>query len=135
MKGQAVAIALVIVSGVSTYVMSVSILDSLRRTQDAYYRDYRFADVFASLKRAPEALRGRILEMPGVDAVETRVAASASLDIPDFPDPVRGKLLSVPDEGAPLLNRLYLRRGRMVDPRREGEVVVSEPFARAHRFG
>jgi putative ABC transport system permease protein len=134
LKGQAVAIALVIVSGVSTFVMSVSTLDSLRRTQNAYYRDYRFADVFASLKRAPESVRGRILEMPGVDAVETRVAASASLDIPGFPDPVRGKLLSVPDAGAPLLNRLYLRKGRMVDPRREGEVVVSEPFAKAHRF-
>ena len=134
LKGQAIAIAMVIVSGVATVVMSVSTLDSLRRTQEAYYRDYRFADVFASLKRAPEALRSRILEIPGVDAVETRVVAAASLDLPDFPDPVRALLVSVPEEGIPLLNRVFLRKGRMVDPRRDDEVMVSEPFAEAHRF-
>jgi putative ABC transport system permease protein len=134
LKGPAIAIAMVIVSGVATFVMSVSTLDSLRRTQEIYYRDYRFADVFASLKRAPEALRSRILEIPGVDAVETRVVAAASLDIPDFPDPVRAQLVSVPEEGIPRLNRVFLRKGRMLDPRRDGEVMVSEPFAEAHRF-
>ena len=134
LKGQAIAIAMVIVSGVATLVMSVSTLDSLRRTQETYYRDYRFADVFASLKRAPEALRSRILEIPGVDAVETRVVAAASLDIPDFQDPVRAQLVSVPEEGSPLLNNVFIRRGRMVDPRRDGEVVANEPFAEAHEF-
>jgi putative ABC transport system permease protein len=134
LKGQAIAIAMVIVSGVATFVMSVSTLDSLRRTQETYYRDYRFAEVFVSLKRAPEALRTRIGEIPGVDAVETRVVASASLDIPDFPDPVRAQLVSIPEEGTPLLNRVFLRKGRMVEPRRDDEVVVSEPFADAHRF-
>ncbi len=134
LKGQAAAIAMVIVSGVATFVMSVSTLDSLRRTQEVYYRDYRFADVFASLKRAPETLRGRIEAMPGVDAVETRVTAAASLEIRDFPDPVRAELVSIPSEGSPRLNRIFLRKGRMVDPSRDDEVVVSEPFAEAHRF-
>lgn len=134
LKGQAIAIAMVIVSGVATFVMSVSTLDSLRRTQEVYYREYRFADVFVSLKRAPEEVRSRIREIPGVDLVETRVEAAANLDLPDFPDPVRARLVSVPDDGNPLLNRLFLRKGRMVDPRRDDEVVVSEPFAKAHRF-
>jgi putative ABC transport system permease protein len=134
LKGQAIAIAMVIVSGVATFVMSVSTLDSLRRTQEAYYRDNRFADVFVSLKRAPEELRSRIRDIPGVELVETRVVDAAKLDIPDFPDPVRAQLVSVPDDGPALLNRVYLRKGRMVDPRREDEVVVSEPFAAAHRF-
>jgi putative ABC transport system permease protein len=133
-KGQAIAIAMVIVSGVATFVMSVSTLDSLRRTQETYYRDNRFAEVFVSLKRAPEALASRIGEIPGVDVVETRVVASASLDIPDFSDPVRAQLVSVPGEGPPPLNRVFIRKGRMVDHRRDDEVVVSEPFADAHRF-
>ncbi len=134
MKGQAIAIALVIVSGVATFVMSVSTLDSLKRTQQTYYRDYRFADVFVSLKRAPEELRSRMREIPGVETVETRVVASANLSIPGFAEPARAQIYSVPDEGEPSLNRLYLRKGRMVDPRRNGEVVVSEPFAKAHGF-
>jgi putative ABC transport system permease protein len=134
LRGQAIAIAMVIVSGVGTFVMSVSTLDSLRRTQETYYRDYRFADAFVSLKRAPEEIGSRIREIPGVEILETRVVAAATLDIPDFPDPVRALLVSVPDDGRPLLNRLYLRKGRMIDPRRDDEVVVSEPFANAHRF-
>ncbi len=134
MKSQAVAIALVIVSGVATFLMSVSTLDSLRLTQATYYRDYRFADVFASLTRAPEGLAQRVREIPGVDQVETRVVASANLDIPGFADPVRGQLTSIPAEGGGGLNRLYLRKGRTVDPERDDEVIVSEPFAEAHGF-
>ncbi len=134
MKSQAAAIAMVIVSGVATYIMSVSTLDSLRLTQSTYYRDYRFAEVFASLTRAPETLSRRIQEIPGVERLETRVVASANLDIPGFPDPVRGMLTSISDDRNEGLNRLYLRKGRMIDPGRDDEVIVSEPFAAAHGF-
>ena len=134
MRGQAFAIALVIVSGVSTYVMLISVMDSLNITRDKFYKDYGFAEVFASLKRAPEILKNRIDEIPGVDQIETRVAANVKLDIKGFPEPVTARLVSVPDVGSPLLNRLYIRRGRMVDPWKDNEVVVSEAFAEAHRF-
>lgn len=126
------AIALVIASGIATYVMSLSTLDSLLLTRNTYYRDYRFAEVFASLKRAPESLAARIGEIPGVARVETRVVASVSLDVAGFADPVSGLLISVPDFGEPLLNRLYLRQGRMVRPERDDEALVHEVFAEAH---
>jgi putative ABC transport system permease protein len=132
MKGQAIAIAVVIVGGVSTFVMSLSTLDSLRLTKAAYYQDYRFADVFASLKRAPESLRNRIREVPGVEQVETRVVADARLEVEGYQNPVTGKLVSVPDVGEPLLNRLYLRQGRYPESGRDDEVLVSEAFIEAH---
>ncbi|MEE8185930.1 MAG: ABC transporter permease, partial [Thermodesulfobacteriota bacterium] len=132
MKGQALAIALVITSGVATYIMSLSTLDSLRLTRSSYYRDYRFAELFASLKRAPESLKWRIEEIPGVERVETRVTAVANIEIEGFPDPVTGRLVSIPDSGEPILNRLYLRKGRLIDPGRDDEVIVSEAFSLAH---
>jgi putative ABC transport system permease protein len=134
MRGQAFAIALVIASGVSSYVMLISVMDSLNITKDKFYKDYGFAEVFASLKRAPEALRNRIHEIPGVDQVETRVVADIKLDIKGFPEPVTARLVSVPDIGSPLLNMLYIGEGRMVEPWKDNEVVVSEAFAEAHRF-
>jgi putative ABC transport system permease protein len=121
MKGQALAIA-----------MSLSTLDSLRLTKAAYYQDYRFADVFASLKRAPESLRKRILEVPGVEQSETRVIADARLEVEGYQNPVTGKLVSIPDVGEPLLNRLYLRQGRYPESGRDDEVLVSEAFIKAH---
>lgn len=134
MRGQVLAIALVIVSGVSTFVMFLSTMDSLNRTRDSFYRDSGFADIFASLKRAPESLKERIRDIPGVNLVETRVAADVKLDIPGFSEPVSARLVSLPDYGKPLLNRLYLRAGRLPQPGRDNEVVVSEAFAEAHGF-
>ena len=78
MRTQALAIALVIVSGVGIFIMSLSTLDSLYETRERYYRDHRFADVFASLKRAPLSVLRRIGELPGVDKVESRVIAQLS---------------------------------------------------------
>lgn len=134
MKGQVLAICLVIASGVCTYVLLISTMQSLNQTRDRFYEDYGFAEVFASLKRAPESVRLRVSEIPGVNQVETRVAAEVKLDIKGFPEPVTAKLISVPDFSAPVLNRLFIRRGRPVDPDKDNEVVVSEAFADAHKF-
>lgn len=134
MKGQALAITLVIISGVATFVMLIGTMDSLTLTRDRFYRDYGFADVFLSLKRAPDSLRQRIEELRGISRAETRVVAEVKLDIPSFGEPVMARALSLPDVGTPVLNRLYLRRGRLVEAWSENEVVVSEPFAEAHRF-
>ncbi len=134
MKGQALAIALVIASGIATFIMSISTMQSLKLTQATFYRNYHFSEVFATMKRAPESLRFRIQEIPGVEIVETRVIAAVNIDIKDFPDPATGHLISVPDNGESLLNDLYLRQGRLVDPLRDDEVVIGEAFAEAHGF-
>jgi len=134
MKGQALAIVLVIVSGVSTFVMLRSTMSSLKLTRDKFYQDYSFAEVFASLKRAPENLKDRIASLPGVNQVETRVVADVKLNIEGFNEPVTAKLVSVPQNEKSLLNRIYIKKGRMVDPWKDNEVVVSEAFADAHRF-
>ena len=56
MKGQAIAIALVIASGMATFIMSISTMHSLKLTQATFYNEYRFAEVF-SQHRNPLALR------------------------------------------------------------------------------
>ncbi|MGA7799271.1 MAG: FtsX-like permease family protein [Gammaproteobacteria bacterium] len=134
LKGQALAIALVIASGVATFVMFLATLDSLQATRGDFYRNYRFAQVFAPLKRAPESLRRRIEAIPGVDHVDTRVVAPVTIDIPGFAEPVNGVITSVPDRGEPALNRLYIKSGRNVQAGRNDEVVVSEAFAAAQHL-
>ena len=79
MKGQAVAIALVMACGIATFVLSRSMLHSLELTQRTYYQRYNFADVFASLKRAPDSLRDRLAEVPGVGQVQTRIVVNVNL--------------------------------------------------------
>ena len=83
----------------------------LELTQDSYYSHYNFAEVFASLKRAPESLRDRLAEIPGVGRVQTRIVHNVNLSVPGFEEPASGKLISLPESGPPLLNQLYFRLG------------------------
>src|SRR5690606_30582150 len=132
MWGQALAIAFVIVSGVATFVAMTATMDSLQRTLDTYYADYRFADAFASVRRAPERLHERLRRVPGVGQVQTRVVAAVNLEVPGFDEPVTGQIVSIPENGQPVLNRLFLREGRLVRPGREEQVVLNEAFAEVH---
>ncbi len=134
MKGQAIAIMLVIAAGVGTFVMSLCAYASLSDGQESFYRDFRFAEIFASARRCPDSLIPRIKEIPGVAAVETRLVYNVLLDVPGMSEPATARLISVPDSGQLDLNKLYISRGRMIEPTNFGEVVVSEMFAEAHGF-
>jgi putative ABC transport system permease protein len=132
MKAQAATIALVIACGVAALVAALATFHSLRRSQEAFYVESNFADVFASLKRAPLALQPQLEAIPGVAAVELRVVHDVTLDVPGSAAPPVGRMISLPDRGPPLMNRLHLRAGRMPEGGRDDEAVVSEGFAKAH---
>ncbi len=133
-RGQALAIAMVVGSGVAVMVMSLSSLDSLKETAAAYYDRYRFGDVFAGVERAPQHMAKKISQIPGVQTVQTRISKFVTLSIDGFEEPVIGQIHSLPESGEPLLNRVALRQGRSVTPGSDDEVVVSENFAEAHQL-
>lgn len=130
--GQVIAIALVVTCGIASFVMSLSAYDSLKSTQTAYYNQYRFAEVFASLKRAPESLSDRIAEIPGVRQTQTRIVVDVIVDIPGKVQPATGRMISLPSQQNPMLNDIYIRRGRYIEAGRGDEVLISEAFAKAN---
>ncbi len=132
MKGQAAAIAAVVACGVALFVMSLATLISMQESQRAYYERYRFAEVFASLKRAPKLLQARLEQIPGVSRVQTRIVRPVNLNVEGMSEPATGRIISIPEFGEPKLNALHLRSGRYVEPWRENEVLVGESFADAH---
>jgi putative ABC transport system permease protein len=132
LRGQALAIALVIAGGVATLVMSQSTYQSLTATRALFYAQGALADLWAPLKRAPETLAPRLAAVPGVQTAQTRLLAFASLSVPGFGEPVRAEIASLPEHGGePLLNRVELRSGRLPDPSAGDEVVIGEAFAEA----
>ena len=132
LRGQVLAIALVIASGVAVLVMSLAAAQSLQSSVDAYYDRHRFADVFATVKRAPDSLDEHLARIAGVQQVETRIVELASLSITGFDEPVAATLVSVSKKQAGALNRLALRTGRLPAINRYHEAVVNEAFAEAH---
>ena len=134
LRGQLFTVGLIVACGIATYVTMRGAYESVARAQQDYYTRYRFADVFAQLKRAPNTLAGEIASLPGVGVVETRVVVEVNLDVPGLEEPAIGRLISIPEQSGPLLNSLYLRRGRSIEPGRHDEVLVSESFASANQL-
>ncbi len=132
LKGQVAAIAVVIAAGVMTLMIAVTSLDAIQLSMERFYNSHQFADLYANIIRAPEAISERLADIPGISRLETRVVAPVRLEVPDYPDPVRGQILSIPDGRQPGLNRLYLRAGSLPQSGRADQVVISEPFAAAH---
>jgi putative ABC transport system permease protein len=133
-KGQAVAISLVIAAGIAMYISYSSTFRSLDLTKEAYYDRYRFADVFASLKRAPLYLGERIAAIPGVARAETRVVVAVTLDLEEVAEPLIGQLISIPERQTAILNDIAIRSGRYIEGDHPDEVLVSEGFALANKL-
>lgn len=127
-----VAVATVMACGIAMFVALRSMHGWLRETQRHYYEAFQFADVFAGIRRAPAALARRLAAIPGVAAVRTRVVEDVTLDLPGLDEPGTGRLVAIPEQPGPMLNGLYLRRGRWISPGHPDEVLVSEAFARAN---
>jgi len=134
LKGQALAISLVIGAGVAMFIMYLSTFASLRHTQNTYYERYRFAHVFAGLTRAPLYLRDRVAGIPGVARVDARVVVDVTLDVPNLTEPASGRLIGIEIPPVAMLNDIFLRRGRHPSPGRSDEVIVSEAFALAREL-
>ncbi|WP_323786517.1 FtsX-like permease family protein [Thalassovita sp.] len=130
-KGQAAAIGLVIALGVMMLVMMTGLVNTLDETRRTYYDRYRLAEVFAPVTRAPERMVARLAALPGVAAVESRVAGAALIDMAKGELPVRARALSLPDFGTPRLNDIYLTAGRLPDQGHSDEIVLLEGFASA----
>ncbi len=135
MRGQVLTIALVVACAVAGFVGTLSTYASLDLARQTFYEQARFGHVFSSLKRAPNDLATRLAQIAGVADVQTTVVFDANLDLPGVQEPLVGRMVGVPPGGVRRLNRIVLRRGRMLDPAQPNEAIVSEAFAAARGLG
>ena len=131
MRLQVLTIAMLIAAGVAVFVMSVSNYLALVGAMDSHYRNERFADLFASVTRAPLAVVAKLRETDGVGTVVPRIAKAVRVTREDEKLPIAGRVISLPATGQPSLNRLYLVQGRWPDPLHPDEVIVNEAYAEA----
>lgn len=134
MWSQVLTIALVVGSGVTGFITSFSAYDALSWSRDLYYADARFADVFATLKRAPLSIEARLEAIPGAAHVETSLTQVVPITIPNVADPIIGRMIRLDAKVPQRLNKVHLRSGRMIASHQVGtsgliETLVSEGFA------
>ena len=132
LRGQVLAAALVAACGIAALVATRATYQSLLLAQADFYAANRFADVFARLKRAPESLVADIRRIDGVAQLRTRIVTEVTLDVPGLPEPAVGRLVSIPERQAPMLNDVQLVRGHYLAPGSTNQVLVSQAFADAN---
>jgi putative ABC transport system permease protein len=138
MWSQVLTIALVVASGVGSYVTALSAVDSLADARDAFYAQGHFADAFAAVRRAPRALADPLSAIPGVADVQLTVERVVRIDIPGVDDPMLGRLIGVDPRAPRRLNAVTVRSGAPLEAvgtgvRADGAIdaLVSASFAQA----
>jgi putative ABC transport system permease protein len=109
---QALTIALVVASGVAGFLMTLSAVDSLELARDRFYVQGRFADVFATVRRAPLSLGERLQALPGVAEVQLTVEHAVRVSLPGREEPVIGQFIGVDPRHPLRLNRVQLQAAR-----------------------
>ena len=134
MKGQVVAVSLVMACGLAMMIMTRSLILTLESTRDTYYQRNAMADVFASLEtRAARRGGPARRRCPAWPRWKPRVVVDVTLDLPGLAEPATGHIISLPEDGGPQkLNRLFLRSGRFPRTDERREVVLGESFANAN---
>jgi len=131
--GAMLLVAAIITVGTGEYIGMASAQRILSASQKNYYNRYRFADFWIDLKKAPLTAVEPIAELPGVAGIDTRVVFDVIIDLPDVIRPLQGRMISTPPEGCDrTINGLCIKRGSGFSDDRDEEIILSDPFAKAH---
>lgn len=141
MWSQALTIALVVASGIGGFITTLSAVESMAQARDLFYTQARFADVFASVKRAPLSLLDTLRTLPGLADVQATTEYIVRVSVPGTSDPVLGQLVGLDLHQQPShMNQIVVRSGLPLSasgPRHADgvlPVLVSEAFADGHHL-
>lgn len=130
-KGMLAAIVAIVAVGVGCLVGFQATYRNLAAARDDYYRRCRMADFWIDLKKAPVTAMATVAAVPGVSAARGRIAADVTVRLPGVEKPVSGRLLSLPEQRAGLINNVIVTSGTDFTSGRRNEVLVSKGFADA----
>jgi putative ABC transport system permease protein len=131
--GTLLSVVAIIAIGTGSFIGLGSAQRILEASQEAYYREYRFADFWVDVKKAPLSAVERIAEFPEIASLDARVVFDVILDVEGEVRPLTGRLISTPARRFDrTLNGICLIRGSGFSDDRNEEVILSEAFARAH---
>lgn len=131
LRGQLVAIILLVAAGSATFIMMRSMHASLIRSLASYYQSQNYPDLFVDVKQAPDQLLDDLQAAHGVRDVQLRVRQRISIDIPDLDETASAEVLSLPESHHDL-SSIYVTSGRIPDRDAPDQIVLYAPFAEAN---
>ncbi len=132
--GPVLTIALVIAIGIGGLTGFLGLYRDLNESRDRYYETYAYAHFQVSLRQAPLSALSELAGIPGIEALEPRIRRRASLRLPGVDRRLAVRLVSLPEYGEPVVNRIRILEGGLPPPGSRDAVVLIEDFAKARRL-
>ena len=129
--GMLLAVSAIIAVGIGCFIGMLAASRNLEIARNDYYSTCRLADFWIDLKKGPVQEVRRLAMVPGVSEIRDRIQFRVVLDLPDSIKPVGAMVISLPDEPAPVINNIIIRKGTYFTHGRANEVILSEKFAKA----
>lgn len=127
-KGQFFAVVMVIACGIGSYITITFAFQNLITARDNYCREYRLADLFFIVDRAPRSVLTKIKAIPGVTTVQGRIVFDVPLDLPNVKEALVGRIISLPDKKKTILNDIHIVKGQYFNVSEEQGVLINPAF-------
>jgi putative ABC transport system permease protein len=132
---QFLAITFVSGLGVAMYYGPMVSYERQKASYQLSYEKLAFADVVITFRRAPSTAAAVFRTMPIVIAIEGRISDIVEVEQDYGRRPrVIGRMISVPVNRVPGVNRLKLLEGRPLGSRSERELLLETQFAKANGY-
>lgn len=133
-RGQAIAVASVVMCGTACYITLASAYRNLLLTRDTYYAQNRMADFEIQVERATATSLFKIEGLEGVRQVRGRIVEDVTVDIDGVEETRTGRMISMPSRDENVLDDIVLLEGRYFEASGQDEVILSQRFAQMNHL-
>lgn len=132
-KGQFIAAVAVVFAGIVMFSTSFMSYKNLKNSVDSYYEEYRFMNYYAEVQGISPTGISEVKSMKGVKDVVGRISVDVGADM-DNSKRITVRIISMPDEGNPSVNRLVFTSGGSLDKKDQYSCLVSKKFSEVYRL-
>ncbi|WP_338536325.1 ABC transporter permease [Helicovermis profundi] len=128
-KGQFIAVSLIVIIGLFSYVGFSMAMTNLKTTVNYYYDETNFADLFVELVKIPNKEITKLKKIDGISEISGRIVYDVPLVVKEKDEKVHVRMISVnPDNNQ--VNKLYKVKGDLIKDEKNDALVI-QMFAEA----
>lgn len=132
-KAQFIAVAAVVFVGITMFAASYMAFRNLKNSVYYYYSQYKFLDYYAEAQNISSQALTKIRDLPGVNKAMGRISMDVGADM-GKEKRVTIRLTSVPDNGRPDINDVYMVKGGYFNKGAADSCLVDNKFAEFYKL-
>nr|WP_312289472.1 FtsX-like permease family protein [Clostridium chromiireducens] len=131
-KGQFISILIIVILGVAFYTSLNSVFKNLSNSSTQYYEEYRLADIWVDLYKAPASAKDKIESLPYVKMSTERIINDASISLSEENATLR--FITLPDAKREIVNDIVIKSGRYFSEEDNNQCILDEDFLKANNL-